>query len=146
MSSHDSLQGALAPARVSSPDALAQPVPAIEGVIVTPESLGASLTTKETEHRLIQAAAQAEFERQETQKNNQHKRDLERRQALIDQGRQVVSIVVGLVVVLVSFAYTGPLIISPTASSDEKRFATALWTLVLGGVVGYLFGTRSRNA
>jgi hypothetical protein len=122
------------------------PVPPAERVNITPESLGASLTTRETEHRLVQAAAQAEFERLETAKDNQHKRDQERRQALIDQSREVVLTLVGLVLVLVALAYTGPLIISPTASSDAKQFATALWTLVIGGGVGYLFGSRNRGA
>lgn len=145
MPPHDPPHGGLPPARVPAAGVSPPLSPQTdEKFLVTEETLGASLTTKFVEHRHAQASAQAEFDRQETAKDNQHRRDRERAETLIDLSRDVAITAVLLVLIIVALAYTGPWVTSPTAPNDAIRFATALWTSVISGGVGYLFGTRRR--
>jgi hypothetical protein len=111
----------------------------IEGALVP-------VNTLENEHRLAQAKAQAEFDRDEKRKQSDHQRTLSTRYATFELCRDGLITVVVVILLLVSVIYANPWTMPATAPSDARQFAITLWTSVISGGAGYIFGRRDRPA
>jgi hypothetical protein len=110
---------------------MGEPPPIVDhGVIEEWQRLG----MRETQHRHA-----------EEEKENDAKRKIKDREYKFELVRDGVITGFLLLMMVAVLYYAGGIITKQGVPTEAKQFATAIWTAILSGGSGYLFGKRSRR-
>jgi hypothetical protein len=104
------------------------------------------LITKENEHRLAEAKAQAEFDREEKRKANDYQRQQHSRAQIVEWCRDGLLTVFVVILLVVSLYYANPWTMPANTPPDVRQFAATVWTSIVSGSIGYVFGSKRERS